>query len=354
MEDRIPVIIPAYEPDRRLLELLDRLTDAGVSPIVIVDDGSGEEYRPIFDACGKDGRALVLRHEENRGKGRALKTAFAYCLDHMEGLAGCVTADSDGQHTPEAIVACRDVMRQRRDCLVLGVRDFSGENIPEKSRFGNELTRKVFRVLYRRDITDTQTGLRGIPADQMRELLSLPGERFEYEIRMLIDAVEKKREIVEVAIETVYDSKEDHSTHFRPVTDSARIYMVFRPAFGRFVVSSLSSSVVDLALFQIFCLALRGVDGGLGYVAAASVAARVVSAAYNYLVNYFFVFHSRKKHGRSLAGYAGLAAVQMCCSALLTMAGLRLTHAEPEVLVKIPVDVLLFFISYRIQKKYIY
>ena len=353
MENNIPIIIPAYEPDQRLLQLVEKLTQTNLTPIVIVDDGSGADYQPVFQACESRCRAVVLHHPSNSGKGRALKTGFSYCLKHLDP-AGCITADADGQHTPEAINTCRNAMIRDPQALVLGVRDFSADTVPAKSRFGNQLTRTVFRILYRTDVSDTQTGLRGIPASYMKELLTLPGERFEFETQMLIDAVSRRIPFAEIPIETVYDSKEHHATHFRPVTDSLKVYMSFTPAFGRFILSSLSSSLIDLALFQIFCMVLKRTASGFGYAAAAAVMARIISAACNYLINYKLVFVSRKKHSRSALQYAALAVFQMALSAALTTAALYATHAEPELLVKIPVDTVLFFLSYRIQKKYIY
>ncbi len=352
-EITIPIIIPAYEPDQRLLYLLKNLTEKNLSMTVIVDDGSGAEYQTIFQECERKYHAVVLRHSANTGKGSALKTAFSYCLEHMDPK-GCVTADADGQHTPAAIAACRDALLRNPNTLVLGVRDFSKDTVPLKSRFGNQFTRIVFRILFRKDISDTQTGLRGIPAFYMRDLLTLPGERFEFETQMLIDAIKKRIPLTEIPIETVYDSKKHHGTHFRPIMDSLKIYMSFTPAFGRFIFSSLSCSLIDLALFQIFCSVIKGFSAGFGYAAVSSIAARIISAACNYLFNYKFVFESRKAHSRSALKYTILAAFQMICSAFLTTAALYLTHAEPELLAKIPVDTVLFFFSYRIQKKYIY
>lgn len=353
MEPIIPIIIPAYEPDQRLLHLLEELTETISAPLIIVDDGSGADYQPIFEACENRYHATVLHHQTNSGKGRALKTAFSYCLEHINA-AGCITADSDGQHSPAAIEDCQKALLQNPRSLILGVRDFSEDHVPPKSRIGNQLTRKVFRLLYGRDVSDTQTGLRGIPAYYMNELLSLSGERFEFETQMLIDAIDRQIPFIEVPVETIYDSKDHHSTHFKPFADSIKVYMTFRSAFGKFILSSLSSSILDLALFQTFCVIMRGHTSGLEYAAAASIIARIISATYNYLINYKFVFVSRKKHSRSALAYTALALVQMVSSTVLTSAAIACTHIRPEVLVKMPIDIALFFISYIIQKKYIY
>ena len=349
-----PIIIPSYEPDDRLLMLLKDLHDNDLQPVVIVDDGSSAEYQHYFERAREEYHAIVLKHDINKGKGRALKTAFAYCLDHYPDIVGCITADSDGQHTVEAIAECKLALRNKKKYLILGVREFDHENVHVKSQFGNNLTRKVFRTLYRVDISDTQTGLRGIPADFMKELLDVPGERFEFETRMLIKAVEMEIEIEEIPIETVYDSKENHSSHFRPIVDSVRIYKVFGFSFGRFLLSSLSSSVVDLILFQILCLLLGRSVGGVKYVAFATIGARVISATYNYLINYFFVFASKERHYKSLIKYILLAITQMTCSAVCTTLLVAWSGADIELWVKIPVDACLFLVSYQIQKRVVY
>lgn len=350
----IPVIIPALEPDERFLQLLEQLQKQAPGPVVVVDDGSGPAYAGYFAAAKEQYGAAVLTHEVNRGKGRALKTAFAYCLAQWPDSPGCVTADSDGQHTPACIAKCAAALRAQPDHLVLGVRDFDSGNVPFNSRFGNKLTCLVLRAAGGVAVHDTQTGLRGIPAGFMHTLLAAPGERFEFETEMLLQTKTAGVPIAEVPIETVYDSKTAHSTHFHPVRDSWRIYKLIGARMARFLVSSLSASVVDLALFALLCALLRGRMAPALYPAAATVGARIVSAVYNYCVNYFWVFASGQRHRRSGPRYLLLAVVQMAASAALTTGGLALLPGAPELAVKIPVDVALFFLSYRIQQRFVY
>ena len=120
----LPVIIPSYEPDDRLPELLSKLSASGLTPVVLVDDGSGPECGHYFDEAEKDPEITVLRHDRNMGKGKAQKTAFAYCLKAYPEMTGCITADSDGQHTPDSIHACLQALTEHPDELVLGVLDF--------------------------------------------------------------------------------------------------------------------------------------------------------------------------------------------------------------------------------------
>lgn len=354
MEKVVPIIIPSYEPDDRFPILLKKLNEAKLGPIIVVNDGSSEEYKNYFEIAQNEYGAIVLHHEVNRGKGRALKTAFKYCLDEYAGLVGCVTADSDGQHSPLNIGQVKEELLKNKDALVLGVRDFDAAGVPTKSQFGNKITRSVFKILYHKEISDTQTGLRAIPKYFMLDLLKLQEDRFEFETKMLICAIEDGVEFIETPIETIYDSKENHTSHFDPIKDSIRIYRLFGFDFGKFIISSLSSSAVDLVIFQIMCSILKNSIAGVRYVAYATIIARIISAIYNYSVNYYYVFSSKKKHTTSGIKYFLLAVVQMTCSALLTTGLIALTGTDVELLVKVPVDVVLFFVSYQIQKRFIY
>ena len=155
----IPIIIPAYEPDQRLIGLLKELSEYPYGPVILVNDGSGSAYEDIFKAAKNllSEKAILLTHEVNRGKGRALKTAFQYILEHLPKATGAVTADSDGQHTKKSIMNVAEMMLQNQGDLILGVRTFDKEDIPWKSRFGNRLTEKVFTYVAGVHISDTQT-----------------------------------------------------------------------------------------------------------------------------------------------------------------------------------------------------
>ena len=294
-------------------------------------------------------RHSLPHHAVNQGKGRALKTAFNYCLGEFPGMPGVITADSDGQHSPACILSCVDAMLMHPDALVLGCRCFEGEEVPVRSEFGNKCTRVVMKYLTGITVSDTQTGLRGIPVSFMEQLLKVKGERFEFETNMLLETKRRKMPIVEVPIRTIY-IEENKTSHFNPIRDSVKIYMIF----GKFLFSSLSSSVVDLALFSLFCFLLKDMQWGrITYVMAATVFARILSALYNYLLNLKVVFQSESPVKSTLPRYVLLAAVQMSLSALL-VGKLYPMFGGTEVLVKIPVDVVLFFLSFVIQREFVY
>ncbi len=353
MNKVIPIIIPAYEPDERLITLVHSLADGG-EQIIIVDDGSGVEYEPIFKECEGilGNNCVLLKHEINRGKGRALKTAFSYVLARYPEAIGVVTADSDGQHTRTCIKSVKEALLEHMESLILGVRSFDGAGIPWKSMFGNKLTIKMLSYVSGIKVSDTQTGLRGIPRTFMRELLSIEGERFEFETRMLIESA-KKYPIMEVPIETIYDSESNHQTHFNPITDSIKIYSIFGKMFLKYVFSSFTASFVDLVCFVVFCHFLRTYDE-IYYVTIATVLARLISASYNFYINYKVVFHSAENIGKSVFKYCLLAVAQMSISAFTVTLGVYVLTFIPEVIIKIAIDTLLFFISYRMQQKYVF
>ena len=350
--ETIVIVIPTLDPDDRLIELLQNLKRRGFYKIVLVNDGSGIEYDRYFEIAEKQLGCIVLKHAVNLGKGRALKDAFNFILSSYENIVGVITADSDGQHTVDCIEKCGIALMENPDSLILGVRNFDDNNVPWKSELGNKITRKVCNFICGIDVSDTQTGLRGISKDFMRELLSVSGERFEFETQMLI-ATKNFCKIKEIPIKTIYDSKKNHSSHFDPIKDSLKIYKIFGTIFFKYIFSSLSSSVIDLLLFAIFSNLLVGWKT-LYYITYATIFSRIISSLYNYIINYKFVFFSKK--GKRVAGayYFILVIIQMILSALLVTVGVQIFNFLPIMIVKISVDTILFFLSYHVQQRYIF
>ena len=347
MTQRI-ALIPAYEPDGKLLSLLAQAKEAGFSPVV-VNDGSGMAYESIFKQAARFG--TVLSYTQNHGKGYALKLGLSYIQENEALPRTVVTLDADGQHTVEDARRVCAAAEKAPDALVWGSRRFDRKTVPLRSRLGNRITLGVYRLATGRKLQDTQTGLRGIPRTFMKELLDVPGERFEFETQMLLESA-GNYPIIEVPIRTIYDSKENHQTHFNTLTDSVKIYRILGKKFMKYVFSSFSSCVLDLVLFTIFCSMFKGRTGN--YIAVSTVLARVISATCNYALNYKVVFESRKKVHTSGVRYLILALIQMGLSALLVTGGCGLLPTVPEVAVKVVVDGVLFFISYAVQQRYVF
>ena len=342
----VVVLIPAYNPDEKLLALLPKLRER-FSRIILVNDGS-VTGRDIFEKA-KPYVEKILVHERNRGKGVALKTGFR----EIGETADVITADADGQHTPEDIAKVAEALKTHRRGLVLGVRAFTGK-VPLRSRFGNFWTRWLFFLMTRLMIRDTQTGLRGIPSGLVNHVASIPGERYEYEMAMLADARRHDEKPLQIPIETVY-IEENATSHFNPILDTIRIY---RSLF-QFCLSSILSFIIDNAVFALVIWALAARETyRRDDIAIALVLARLVSSNFNYLYNRFVVFRAkgRKVAGRSFFQYWGLVlviaafsyALTSVLSAVFDIRGVAIT------VVKIVVETGLFFASYWIQKRFIF
>lgn len=344
--EEIPVIIPSLEPDERLIGIVGDLLDKGIKNIIIVDDGSGEKFKSFFAEVEARG-CVVLRHAVNLGKGRALKTAFNYCLQNFSESDGCVTADSDGQHTAEDILRCAEALCENPDKLIMGCRDFVGEHVPVKNRTGNKITAFVFSALCGVSCSDTQTGLRAISSEYMKKLLSVSGERFEFETNMLIEAKNAGVELLEIPIKTIYQG-EQYTTHFNPITDSLKIYKLF----GKFIFASLAGTVVDLLFFTLFTKLLK-LPLPASYILVSTVCARLISASENFVINKKVVFKSHAKTSSTAVKYAVLCAVIMLLSGCLV----TLIHSwlgGSETLVKVAVDLVLFVVSFVAQREIVF
>lgn len=334
------ILIPAYQPDRRLTALVEQLQALAATPIVIVDDGSDQASQPIFqDAAGRG--CVVLRHEQNLGKGQALKTGLRW-LRQLGTPAGVVCADCDGQHLPEDILRVAGAVAVHPNAIVLGSRRFEG-SVPWRSRFGNAVTGWVFRLVTREQLADTQTGLRGFSSTLLDWLCAVPGDRFEYEMNVLLQAVRAGIPLALVEISTVYPPRQ-HTSHFHTVRDALRVYLPIM----RFAASSVVGGGLDFLL-------LLGLHSLTGLLWLSVMLARLGSAAANYTLNRRLVFASagRVPHRRSLPRYALLAAGLLLCNyLLLVMLTARLSL--PLVLAKPLVELLLFTLSYRCQQRLVF
>lgn len=334
----IAVLIPAYKPDPRMVALCGELRGQGL-PVLVVDDGGGDAYCPLFDEVRLLG-CHVERHAVNLGKGRALKTGINAAINLYPDIAGLVTADADGQHTCADILRIIAAMRAHPAALVTGARAFTG-SVPFKSRAGNVITRQVYRFVTGIRCRDTQTGLRGIPAAALADMLALSGERYEYEMMMLLKLRDLNMELHEIGIETIYIDG-NKGSHFNPLRDALRIYSVI----FMFLLSSVLSFGVDYCLY-LFCLGTLRLPAWQGYAAA-----RVVSSLFNYTINRMAVFGGRGG-GSSILRYYLLAAMLLAIGALLVellseAAGFSAAFA------KIPVDAVLFLASYVLQRDFVF
>lgn len=348
--DDIVIIVPSLNPDEALVEVVKSIAEVGIKNIIVIDDGSDKMHKEPFVKSEKMG-AKVLVHEINQGKGKALKTAFEYILNTYDNVTGVITVDGDNQHRIKDIIKCIDKHREMPEHMVLGCRDFSKPDVPPRSKFGNNLTNNVFRFTCGLKISDTQTGLRCIPYKYLNDMLLVEGNRYEYETNMLLSMKEFDIPYTEVEIETVY-IEENASSHFNPIKDSIRIYKVI----FKFLLSSIWASVVDIVIFALMCYILKGYFQKEVYILISTIGARVISSLCNYMINHKIVFRSTGKIKNTILKYYLLCICQMGVSYALvcSMSMLLNINGILLVLLKALIDTILFFISFRIQKMWVF
>lgn len=349
-KSKISVIIPAYEPDEKLIGTLKGLIKEGFDDILVVDDGSGPSCQEVFEQVDKLPQCTLLVHQQNKGKGAALKTAFSYFLANRLSRMAVVTADADGQHLVKDIEAVSRVCLDTQS-VILGVRDFSGPQVPSKSKLGNHITSGVFRLFFGMKIQDTQTGLRAFPKKYLESVLAASGNRYEYETNMLFVINKLSIPLEQVEIDTVY-LDDNKSSHFRVVRDSLRVYGLII----KYLCSSAAASVVDVLAYYFIKRAAGSLTLPIPSTFGAAFIARILSSLLNYVINAKVVFGDVTS-AKTLVKYYGLAAIQIGISAgvvYLMEHVLCITTPGLSTLLKVVVDTILFFFSFRVQHKWVF
>ena len=355
---KITVVLPSLDPDEKLTAVIDGLLQYGFRDIILVNDGSKKENLHYFeDAERLHPEIHVLHHEVNKGKGAALKNAFQWFLQNRPESLGVVTVDGDNQHHPEDTRACCERMLKTHH-VVLGCRDFTQKDVPARSSFGNKTTSAIFKIFCGITLSDTQTGLRAIPADCLKTFCEVKGDRFEYETNMLLAMKDHGIPFEEQKIRTVY-IEENKSSHFRVVRDSWRIYKLILAHFFRYIISSLVSAVVDVSAFALLTHLTRNVLTGLMLTAVPAIAARVISSLLNFFMNKKLVFQTEVQTGKALLKYYMLAVPMMLAQVLLTHGVYALFSIAPSAeflrsLIYTLVMIVLFIVSYMVQQRWVF
>lgn len=331
-------VIPAYEPEMILSDLALKLSEAGFN-IIIVDDGSGEKFADIFKKSEQ--YAKVLTHKQNLGKGCALKTAFSYISENFKDDYIVVTMDCDGQHkVSDAIKLCEEA-EKNQNSLILGSRKLNGK-IPLRSRFGNTCTRFAYWLSTGVKVYDTQTGLRAFNKCLMSQLIEMPGDRYEYEINMLLILARKKISMIEVPIETIYINNNSGS-HFNTLRDSCRIYQEIL----KFSLSSIVSFFIDYGMYSLLILLTHSFSSIVS-LGIANVGARVISASVNYTINRKIVFKSNANVLQTAIQYTILAILILCGNTALIELLVNSFGINPF-LSKLITELVFFIISWTAQ-----
>ncbi len=337
----VAVVIPAFRPNENLIKLIEQIRRQFHQTIIVVDDGNQDQS--IF-AKLKD--VVLLHHQKNQGKGAALKTAFRYILENLDHIEGVVTADADGQHPATDIQRFVQLLDQDNRPFYMATRTFD-RRTPLTNRLGNLITRKIFSWVTGQTLLDTQNGLRGIPRWLLPSLIKIPQNRYDYEMAMLKDVATQKTTIIQVPTQTIY-AQEGAVSSFKPWKDSVMIYRILLKSFIRFLFVAVTSFILDYALYLFFYEFIES----SWRVILSVVFARLISGVINYALNRFYSFQSNAKFIKSGLQYLFLFFIILTASAFgtdfIVYLGLSHTIAKPLV------DMVLFFVSYQVQKRYIF
>jgi glycosyltransferase involved in cell wall biosynthesis len=323
-------LIPSYRPTETFCGLLERLRSASSAPIVVVDDGSGPDYASIYQRLREIEGITFLRNAINLGKGAALKHGMNYILVNYPACVGVVTADADGQHSVEDILRIARQLREKPDTAIFGARTFGGD-VPLRSKLGNYISRYAYRMLIGVKLTDTQTGLRGIPRRLMAFCLNIRSNRYEFETEQLAVLKSEQIAIQEIPIKTIYID-DNRESHFRPLRDSAKIYFVLL----RYSVASIITYATDLAVFWVAFTSTQ-------QLLLSNMSARLVALWVQLFLLRSFVFR-RNINLRIFLGYVTLVFVSGVMSSALQ---LQLINIVPVPLIaKIVADTLFFVFNF--------
>lgn len=327
------ILIPSYEPDDKLVKLINSI-DTKEFIVIVVNDGSNENYDKIFDKI-KD-KVYLISYKKNKGKGYALKEGFKYIKDNYNEYI-VITMDSDGQHKISDAKKLLEYILNHRDTLVIGSRK-RNKKIPLRSKFGSEVSSLTYKLVTGINIYDTQSGLRAFSNELMDFIISIDGNRFEYEMNVLMLASKNNIKMKEIEIETIYIDNNKKS-HFNPLIDSYKVYKEIL----KYSCASFLSFIIDYLLFSILSIFLNFIYS--------NIFARIISCNINYILNKKVVFNSKKSRN-SYIKYILLAIIILIINTIFL--NTLIANGLNIYLSKILVEISLYILSYVVQKYIIF
>jgi glycosyltransferase involved in cell wall biosynthesis len=188
-------------------------------PVLVVNDGSVDSTLAEIDGVPVN----LLSHAVRLGKGAALRTGFAWAIEH--GFEGIVTLDSDGQHDPSAILRLVATAREYDLDIVLASRFSQFSDMAGLRHFWNRFGAWCMKKRTGFDISDSQSGFRYYSVRMLRDV-QLSANGYELEMEVLIKAWRKGFRIGSIDVPArVADGR--GTSHFRPVRDTWNICMIF-------------------------------------------------------------------------------------------------------------------------------
>lgn len=220
------VIMPTLNPLPNLVDYVKRLIELDITQVIIVNDGSDEKYQRVFDCLSSIKNCKILVHKKNKGKGRALKTGFEYVLHKYPKVNSVITVGAHGQHTIDDVELILHNLGLFSNGIILGVRNFKTKDLSMLYSLGNHVASLLFHILFQRRIQDIQTGLRCIPRKDIPWLLNVPGETFDYDMNMIIEAIRREIPIYEIPIGRVKIKKNSVIHYDEIVNPNSMIHQI--------------------------------------------------------------------------------------------------------------------------------
>ena len=356
MESTAVIVIPALNPPTSFPSYIEALKEEGFSRIVVVNDGSRTDKLPVFFKVKRAG-AIVIDHAQNMGQGAAMRTGFRYYMEHFQGQSdGVITLNADRQLPASDAAKIASSLHNEQAmgsfALVVGTRNLLGKNVTDYDYNMGGVMKLLYHMLMGVRLNDPLSGVFGIPDLRVPHCLEVGGDGYAYVTSMTMSF--EKIGFLQVPV-SYANYEDDASPAFRKIADTIWILFTIFKKFIFYSVTSLGASILDVILFGIFTsVTFRGNPMAIIY---STVCARVISASVNYLLTKHFVFHfksdSAQETTRSAGAFFLLSAMQCICSALVVSA-MKLLLGGNVVGIKVLVDTTLFFVSYKIQHKYIF
>lgn len=356
MESNAVIVIPALNPPASFPSYIEKLKAEGFDRIVVVNDGSRTDKLPVFFKVKRAG-AIVVDHAQNQGQGAALRTGFQYYMDHFQGQSdGIITLNADRQMPASDAAKIASSLHNEQQmgsfALVVGTRNLLGKTVTDYDYNMGGVMKLLYHMLMGVRLNDPLSGVFGIPDLRVAQCLEIKGDGYAYVTSMTMSF--EKIGFLQVPV-SYANYEEDAQPAFRKIADTIRILFTIFKKFIFYSITSLGASVLDVILFGIFTsVTFRGNPMAIIY---GTICARVISASVNYLLTKHFVFQfksdSAQETTRSAGAFFLLSAMQCICSALVVSA-MKLLLGGNVVGIKVLVDTTLFFVSYKIQHKYIF
>ena len=356
MESNAVIVIPALNPPSSFVSYAEALRREGFSRIVVVNDGSRTDKLPVFFKLKRLG-VTVVDHPHNRGQGAALRTGFQYYLDHFQGQSdGVITLNADRQLPPSDVVRIASSLHNEQAmgsfALVVGTRNLEGKNVTDYDYNMGGVMKLLYHMLMGVRLNDPLSGVFGIPDLRVRQCLEIGSDGYAYATSMTMSF--EKIGFLQVPV-SYANYEEGVEPAFRKIPDTIRILYTIFKKFIVYSITSVGASILDVIMFGIFhSITFRGNPMAIIY---STICARVISASVNYLLTKHFVFHFKSDSAQETTKSAGaffvLTAMQCICSALIVSA-MKMLLGGSAVGIKVIVDTTLFFVSYKIQHKYIF